>query len=255
MDSLIVKYIFVYIAGTVAGFLNTLGGGGSLITLPLLIFMGLPSATANGTNRIALVAQNISATANFRRKGFFYPKMAIMLAVPAVIGSIIGSNVAVSLKDDVFNKVLGVVMILVMILIITRPEKKLLNMEEIEELTGKRRIYAMIAFFVVGLYGGFIQAGVGFIIIVSLTLITGMSLVKINSLKVFIVAIYTVSALTVFVMNGNVNWGLGILLALGNSTGAFIGSNFAVQKGDRVIRMVIVAAVVVMAGKLWGLWL
>ncbi len=145
--------------------------------------------------------------------------------------------------------------ILVMTLIIARPEKKLLNMEEIEELTGKRRIYAMIAFLFVGLYGGFIQAGVGFIIIVSLTLITGMSLVKINSLKVFIVAIYTVSALAVFVINGNVDWGLGILLAFGNSTGAFIGSNFAVQKGDKVIRMVIVAAVVVMAGKLWGLWL
>ena len=249
------EFLLVYIAGTVAGFLNTLGGGGSLITMPILIFMGLPSATANGTNRIALVAQNIAATANFRRKGYFYPKIALVLAVPAVIGSIIGSNIAVNLDDAIFNKVLGIVMIMVMAMIITRPEKKLLHMGEIEELTGKRKIYAIIAFFFVGIYGGFIQAGVGFIMIVSLTLITGMSLVKINSLKVMIVAIYTISALGVFVINGSVDWGLGLLLALGNTTGAFLGSNFAVKKGDKYIRMVIVAAVVVMAGKLWGLWL
>jgi hypothetical protein len=249
------EYILIFIAGTAAGFLNTIGGGGSLITMPILIFMGLPSATANGTNRIALIAQNISATMNFKRKGYFYPKIVILLAVPAIIGSVIGSNLAVNLPDEIFNKVLGVVMIIVLILILTRPEKKFLADEEISELVGKRKILAVIAFLFVGFYGGFIQAGVGFIFIVALSLITGMSLVKINSLKVAIIGIYTITALIVFIINGNVNWALGLLLAVGNSTGAYIGSNFAVNKGDKYIRIIITIAIIVMAGRLWGLWL
>jgi uncharacterized membrane protein YfcA len=249
------EYILILAAGLAAGFINTVAGGGSLITLPILIFMGLPSATANGTNRIALMAQNISAIANFKRKGFFYPKLVFLLGLPAIIGSIIGSNIAVNLPDEIFNKTLGIVMIFVLILIVIRPEKKFLKNHEFEELIGKRKIISLIVFFFIGIYGGFIQAGVGFILIVSLSLITGLSLVKINSIKVAIIAMYTVSALIIFIINGNVDWGLGILLAIGNSTGAYLGSNFSVKKGDKYIQAVITIAVVVMAGKLWGFWL
>jgi uncharacterized membrane protein YfcA len=248
-------YIGILLAGIAAGFINTIAGGGSLITLPILIFMGLPSATANGTNRIALVFQNISATYNFKRKGYFYPGYALLLGIPAIIGAFVGSNLAVNIPDEIFNKILSVVMIVVLVLIITRPEKKLLNNQSFEKLTGTRRIIAIVVFFFVGVYGGFIQAGVGFINIVALTMLTGLSLIKINSIKVFVVGIYTVVALGVFVVNGNVDWGIGLFLAIGNSAGAYLGSNFAVAKGDKYIQAVISIAVIVMAGKLWGLWL
>ena len=249
------NYLIIFLAGCGAGFLNTVGGGGSLITLPILIFSGLPSATANGTNRIALLMQNIVAVTNFKRKGYFYPKIALLLGIPAIIGSLIGSNIAVSLSDAIFNKVLGVVMIIVLILILTRPEKKFLKDQNSDELSKNRKMAAVILFFFVGIYGGFIQAGVGFIFIVSLSIITGMSLVKVNSIKVFVIALYTISSLLVFILNGNINWTSGIILALGNSIGAYLGSTFAVNKGDKWIRIVITCAVIVMAGKLWGLWL
>lgn len=249
------NYILIFAAGCAAGFLNTVGGGGSLITLPVLIFLGLPSAIANGTNRIALMAQNISAVAGFKRKGYFYPKLAIMLGIPAAIGSIIGSNFAVGLSDEMFNKILGIVMIIVLVLILTRPEKKFIKDTDIDNIDKRKLIIAMIAFFFVGLYGGFIQVGVGFIIIVSLSLITGMSLVKVNSIKVFTIGIYMISSLIVFISRGSVDWGLGLVLALGNSTGAYLGANFSVNKGEKWIRIIITCAVVVMAGKLWGLWL
>ncbi len=249
------QYFLILIAGIAAGFINTVAGGGSLITLPILIFMGLPSATANGTNRIALIFQNVVAVTNFKRKGYFYPKLAILLGIPAVVGAFVGSNIAVSLPDELFNKILSIVMMIVLVLIVLRPEKRLLKEGLSEELTGKRKWIAVVVFFFVGIYGGFIQAGVGFILIVSLTLITGLSLVKINAIKVAVVTIYTLMALIVFIVNGNVDWGLGILLAVGNSFGAYLGSNFSVNKGDKYIRMVIIVAVVVMAGKLWGIWL
>ncbi|WZL72776.1 sulfite exporter TauE/SafE family protein [Clostridiaceae bacterium 35-E11] len=247
------KYIlFVVLAGMAAGFLNTVAGGGSLITMPILIFLGLPSAVANGTNRVALMVQNVIAIMNFRQKGFFDWKLSIMLAMPAVLGSMIGSKIAVAIPDYIFNKLLGIVMIMVLILTIWNPQKKLESKEMI--LDRKKKIIACIVFFFVGVYGGLIQAGVGFIIIISLTFITGFTLVKINSLKVFIVAVYMVSSLCVFVFSGKVNWIYGLSLAMGNGIGAYLGSNFSVNKGDKWIRIILVSAVSLMAMKLLGIF-
>ena len=244
----------ILITGVAAGFMNTLGGGGSLLTLPMLIFLGSPAAVANGTNRIALMVQNIVGVSNFRRKGFFYPKLGIILAIPAVFGSLLGARFAISVPEELFQKILAVIMIVVLILILTRPEKKFLKEIEGENLSTARLVVSIFVFFGVGLYGGFINAGVGFVIIVALTLITGMSLVKINSLKLFIVLIYISSSLVVFIIHGKVDWILGFTLAIGNALGAYLGSNFAVSKGDKWIRIFIVIAILSMSAKLLGLF-
>lgn len=242
----------ILVTGVIAGFLNTLGGGGSLLTLPVLIFLGLPPAVANGTNRIALIIQNIVGVTNFRNKGFFYPKLSIIFGIPAIIGSIIGARFAVTISGELFEKILAIVMIIVLFLILARPEKKFIKEIDSENLGPLRLTLAVIAFFGVGLYGGFIQAGVGFIIIVALTLITGMSLVKVNSLKVFIILIYTIASLLVFLINGKVNIILGLTLAIGNAIGAYFGSNFAVSKGDKWIRVFLIITILTMSAKLLG---
>ena len=252
MDILNVGLILV--TGVVAGFMNTLGGGGSLLTLPMLIFLGSPAAVANGTNRIALMVQNVVGVSNFRKKGFFYPKLGITLAVPAVFGSLLGARFAISVPEELFQKILAIIMIVVMILILTRPEKRFLKEIEGENLSTARLVVSIFVFFGVGLYGGFINAGVGFVIIVALTLITGMSLVKINSLKLFIVLIYVSSSFIVFIIHGKVDWILGFTLAIGNALGAYLGSNFAVSKGDKWIRIFIVIAILSMSAKLLGLF-
>ncbi len=244
----------ILITGVAAGFMNTLGGGGSLLSLPMLIFLGSPAAVANGTNRIALIAQNIVAITNFRRKGFFYPKLGITLAIPAVFGSFLGAKIAISIPEELFQRILAIIMVIVMVLILTRPEKKFLKEIEGENLSSIRLVIAMFVFFGIGVYGGFIQAGVGFIIISALALITGLSLVKINSLKVFIVLIYVFSSFAVFIIHGKVDWILGSTLAIGNALGAYLGSNFAVSKGDKWIRVFIVIAILSMSAKLLGLF-
>ncbi len=244
--------ILILSVGVVAGFLNTVAGGGSLLTMPAMIFLGLPSAVANGTNRVAIMVQNLIAVTNFRRKGFFDWQLSLMLGIPAMLGAVIGSRIAVSLSDSIFNKILAVVMIVVLAIIIFEPQKRFIVYEEM--LNKNRKIAAMTVFFFVGIYGGLIQAGIGFIIIASLTLITGMSLVRINSLKVFIIALYTISSLTVFIINGKVDWVLGFALAAGNGLGGFLGSNFAVKKGDKWIKAILVVAVLAMALKLLGVF-
>lgn len=241
--------LLILITGVVCGFVNIVGGGGSLISMPVLIFMGLPAAVANGTNRVALMVQSIVAVGYFRQKGFFYPKLSLILGLPAVLGSIVGAKVAISIPDEMFNRILAIVMIVVLVLIIVRPEKRFIQ-EEQEHFSTARLGVAALVFFGVGFYGGFIQAGVGFIIIAALALITGMSLVKINSLKVLVTLIYMTSSLLVFVASGKVDWLLGLALAVGNAVGAYLGSAFSVHKGDKWIRIFLVVSVTLMAAKL-----
>ena len=234
--------------GTVAGFINTLAGGGSLLTLPVLIFIGLPSAMANGTNRVALFIQNISGILGFRRKGISDFRFAALITLPALVGSWIGANLAVEMNDALFRKVLAGIMLLVLVLIITNPAKR---WRMVEQQPGKGRLtIAMVVFFFIGIYCGFIQAGAGYLIIASITLTSGFDLVRTNAVKLFVVLFVTVVALVVFLSNGQVDWVRGLTLAIGNATGAWIGSHWAVAKGDKWIRRILVVTVIAFSIKL-----
>lgn len=239
------KILLILAAGISAGFINTMAGGGSLITLPLLIFLGLPAAVANGSNRVALLVENITAVINFRDKGYFDYEFGLILALPAVIGSLIGAQIAVSISEQLFNQLLAVIMLIMLILILWNPVKNLKFNQK--KLSSRRKIVSAFVFFLIGVYGGFIQAGVGIIIIASLSLLTGFSLVKINSLKVFVVGIYIFSSLSIFIFNGKVDWMTALILALGNGTGSFLASSLAVEKGEKLVKAVLTASVFLMA--------
>lgn len=235
--------------GVFAGFLNTVAGGGSLLTLPVLIFLGLPSATANGTNRIAVFVQNASGIMGFRRKGVSDFGYSALLTLPALVGAWIGAQIAVEMNDVIFKRILSGIMIAVLFATLFSPTKKLQG--GTEHLSLFRKIIGMIVFFFIGIYGGFIQAGVGFIVIAALTLTNGFDLVRTNAIKVFVIFFYTIIALIVFIKSGNVNWYLGLTLAVGNATGAWIGSQWAVAKGDKWIRVVLVVTVLAFAIRLF----
>ena len=238
----------IFTAGILAGFINTLAGGGSLLTLPILIFLGLPTAVANGTNRIAIVAQCAFAVAGFKKKGVSSFKLSLLLSTPAIIGAIIGAYFAVDISDVLFRRVLAVIMLLVLGLILWNPRQD--SSGNSNSLGRRQLITAMTVFFFIGIYGGFIQVGVGFIIIAALTTITKFNLVVTNSHKVFIAGIYTIFALIVFAFNGKVCWKIGLCLAAGMGLGGWIGSHWAVAKGERWIRVVFAICVVAMVIKL-----
>lgn len=248
---MIIKLILMVVLGFIAGFINVNAGGGSLLTLPALIFLGLPPAVANGTNRIAILIGAVSAVRNFKSKGLFDWKFGMLLSIPALTGAVIGAHAVISMPDKIFNIMLSCVMIAVVIIIIFKPT--LHNQLNSKNLTIKMKLCASIAFFFIGLYGGFIQAGVGFVIIGALSFITGLSLVKINSLKVFVVAVFTVFSLSVFILQGKINLMYGIFLSIGSALGAHAGSSFAVKRGDKWIRRILIVTVIIMAIKLSGI--
>ncbi len=239
----------VFIAGVIAGLINTLAGGGSLLTLPMLIFLGLPTAVANGTNRIALIAQCAFAVAGFKKKGVSNFKLSILLSLPAILGAVLGSLIAVDISDILFKRILAVVMLLVLGFILWHPRQG--SDGSPGSLERKHLITTMIVFFFIGIYGGFIQVGVGFIIIAALTMITRLNLVETNSHKVFIVGAYLVFSLIVFAFNDKVCWDIGLCLAAGMGLGGWIGSHWAVTGNERWIRWAITICVVAMVIKLF----
>ena len=161
------KLLILIPVGVIAGFINTVAGGGSLLSLPVMIFMGLPPAMANGTNRVALFLQNISGVAGFKSKGIFVFPYSLWLGISALLGAIIGAKISVELDDKTFNQIIALVMIGVVLLTVFNPGSK--AKQAIEDLSKKAQTIGIITFFFVGIYGGFIQAGVGFIILGSLT--------------------------------------------------------------------------------------
>jgi uncharacterized membrane protein YfcA len=274
-------YPLLFVVGCLAGFLNVIAGGGSLMTMPVMTFIGMTGPMANGTNRVAILAQNISATIAFMRQKISDLKLSILLAVSAIPGTFIGAQFGLELKGVWFNRVLAGAMIAVLALMVLKRKKpikdddgadlniahqisdaaasraaeageaasdgELSDSEAPLAISTGRKAVACLCMAGVGLYGGFLQAGVGFIVILVLQRVLKLDMVRINMHKVFIIGSYTIVALAIFAADGKIVWGVGIALALGNSLGAWCGSHWQVKQGERVIQMIVRVAIAVMA--------
>lgn len=242
----LVSLLTLFFLGVLVGFINLVSAGGSLITLPTLIFLGLPPTVANGTNRIGILIQNFLGMYQFYKKGLINWKLNFILAIPAVIGSIFGAQFAIELSDDSFNNVLATVMIVLLVLIVFKPQQYI-KIDETSWLIKHKIPLLCIVFIFVGFYGGFIQAGVGFLIIISLTLLSkDMLLVEMHSVKTVVVTIYLLISTFVFIYNGQINWSYALVLSLGSGIGGWLGGRFAVRVSEKLLQYVMVGIVIVL---------
>lgn len=223
--------------GVVAGFLNVMAGGGSLLTVPVMVFLGLPGAVANGTNRIAILAQNLTAIATFARKGFKDFKLSLTLALCALPGAAIGAMVGTQLDGVWFNRALAITMIAVMLVMHFDRGPKAVEANYKPNTKQLRNGHVLMV--IAGFWGGFIQIGVGFILMPILNRVMGLDLVRTNMHKVFIIATYTLVALSIFASQLELLWVVGLALAVGNSIGGYLGAHFTVSKGEHLIRIVL----------------
>jgi uncharacterized membrane protein YfcA len=244
-----IELLFLVAIGFITGVINIMAGGGSLLSLPMLIFLGLPPSIANGTNRVAILIQNIFSTAGFRSKGIKTFPYSIYFGISAMIGAIIGAQIAIDIKGEVFNKILAIIMVFVVVYLVINRKTRYEDL--IERISGKHLWISIILFFFVGIYGGFIQAGTGFLILLVLSGVNQFSLVKSNAIKVIVALIYTISALSIFILNDQVNWKYGLILAIGNASGGWLASRWSVKKGDGIVKVFLIIMVVIMAIKLW----
>lgn len=242
-------YLLLIALGFIAGFLNTIAGGGTLLTMPILIFMGLPAPLANGTNRVAILFQTFAAVRGFKSKGVSMYPFSLYIGISAFFGSIIGAYFALDVDGILFNRILASVMVMVLILILFNPNKTTKDL--IEQTSGKPLYISIVIFFFLGIYGGFINAGIGFLMLLVLPYVNGLNLLKANAAKVFVAFVYTIGAVAVFAWDDKIDYGLAAVLSIGNVSGAWFGSRWSVKKDDKVIKFFLVITVLALAIKLW----
>lgn len=241
-----VGYLLLFAAGWAAGVINVIAGGGSFLTLPVLIFLGLPATVANGTNRLAVISQNVGAVWGFHRHRVLDWRAMLWAALPASLGAVLGTWAALIVDERDFQRILAFLMVAVTLWTLLYPIKP--NPDASRPAAGK----AILAtgFFLVGIYGGFVQAGVGFLIL-AVTSMAGLDLVRGNAAKVLNILIFTVIALGIFAWQGKVAWWTGLVLAAGSLLGGQLGVRLTVLKGHRWVKNVVTITVILFAVKLW----
>jgi uncharacterized membrane protein YfcA len=242
------SYAILGAVGLIAGFLNVMAGGGSLLTVPVMLFLGLPGPVANGTNRIAILAQNITAVTAFFRKGYADFRLSLTLSLCALPGAVAGAYLGSRLQGVWFNRTLAAIMLGVMLLMTFTKHR------DHEDAAGgtepKNIIIGHALMILVGCYGGFIQVGVGFIVMAVLHRVMRLNLVVVNMHKVFIVMTYTLAALVVFALRVDIMWLLGICLAVAYSIGAWLGVHMSISRGERLIRIILNSVLIIFIIKL-----
>ncbi len=243
------ELLILFGVGVVAGVINVMAGGGSSLTLPALIFLGLDSASANGTNRVGILIQSLIATLSFRKEKISGLNLSLRLAAFTIPGAILGALIAIRISDVWFERILGLIMIGIIVSMLVPQSKSGITTQE-----GKKTWLIYPVMFAIGFYGGFVQVGVGFLIMAALYHLLKINLVFVNMHKVFITMIFTIPALIIFIWTDNVDWILGLVLAAGNALGGWWAVRLSVRGGERIIRYVLIAAIFIVALKLFGLF-
>jgi uncharacterized membrane protein YfcA len=246
-DITIASAALVVAAGFFAGFINTIAGGGSMLTLPALMIMGMPPEIANATNRVGIFLQSMAGSRGFYKKGKLAPVDIVPTLIPTLLGSLMGSVLASFMPRDVLKPALLLVMLGMALIMLIKPST-VAPPPGTPVKTLKESPVAWGGLFFAGLYGGFVQAGVGFIIIAALAGGLRYDLVRTNALKMAITAILTAIALVVFVVRGQVLWIPGLLMAAGTVAGATFSVSFAISVPQSVLKWVLFAMVLITCG-------
>jgi uncharacterized membrane protein YfcA len=236
-----VSYLLLVVVGFLAGVINTIAGGGSFLTLPALMLFGLEPRIANATNRVAILFSSGSAVMTFYRHGHFDKQLAEQLVVPMMLGVPVGVLLAVYLPANAFDRVFGLIFLIMAGLLVFNP-KRIVEAGEASP-AGSPRV-TLVVFFLIGIYVGFIQAGMGILILLAMSLLCRCDLVHANAVKNLVGFIVTLVAVAIFFFYGLIDWLPGLVMAIGNVFGGIVGAKLAIKKGNKLIFIFLVLVMV-----------
>ncbi|MDR0510202.1 MAG: sulfite exporter TauE/SafE family protein [Rikenellaceae bacterium] len=227
------------VSGFMVGFINTLAGGASIISITTFMVLGLPITAANETNRLPVAFSNIAAAVNFRRNKQLNLKIGLRLAVPAIVGNILGSLIAMKVDEQIIRICLGVVLSIILVFMLLSTERRL------RKASGEVRIRPIdyVWFLLIGVYGGYIYVGLGYMVLAVALMSMRMDIVAANAMKTFVLAVSTPFALALFMLNGTVVYTFGLIHAAGNTLGAFVASQYAVGWGVKFLKIFLIAVI------------
>lgn len=237
--------------GFVVGVINTLAGSGTAISYAVFMWLGLSPSTANGTVRLGVITQTFAASVSFYRNKYLKIRESLFIAIPITLGSVIGAQIAVSINQEIFKIIIGFAMVLMLFFIFYKPDNWI---RENENIQVKNKFWHLILYCVIGVYGGFIHMGVGIFLLSALVLVSGYNLVYANSLKVFVVFIYTPFTLFVFIYNHEIHYMVGIICAIGNTLGGIFASSFAMKFGAKYLKWILMTVIIIFSAYLFGVF-
>ncbi len=254
----VLQYFLFLSVGVLAGFVNTLAGGASVFILSTLLFFGVPANVANGTNRLGIFVQNLAGTTTFYKNGLLDIPSSLIYVIPSIIGASFGAWIATDISQQLLEYIMAGVMAITLYPLLKKPPKV-----SLQEIIHKQKNPVVIAllFFSIGFYGGFIQAGIGLLIIVALSKIVHLSIIRSNAIKMLIILIYTLPVFIIFVYNDLVDWPIAIWLAIGQIIGTSIAAKFFVKHPKAniwvkwlLVSMILIAIIKIIEWKfLWDL--
>jgi len=227
VDISLLQVILLIVIGLLAGIVNTLAGGGSNLTLPALMILGMPADVANGTNRVGIVFQCIVGVSGFHKNRQLVTNDIGPILLPTVIGGLFGAVSASYAPDWIVKPLLLSTMLTMSFVILVRPSVVSPSPGTIPYRV-KERPSSWLGLVLTGFYGGFVQAGVGFLLIAALAGTLRYDLVRTNALKMVCALAFTFVALLVFIARDQVLWVPGFILACGTMAGAHIAVKIAI---------------------------
>lgn len=244
--------LILILSGVLVGFVNTLSAGGTTISIALYLALGLPPQSANAVNRVGVLLQDAFGSALFFKQGLFKLKEVLPCSIPVMIGALLGSLTAVKISERVFSISFAIILLIMIVFIFV--ERKIKPIEK-EKLSTKEYILYFPIFMAIGFYGGFVQAGTGFLIIAALSMLLGYDLIKTAAVKLAMMFLYTVVAITVFFARGGIQleyWIYGLIHSVGMIIGTWIAGKYALKKGANFVRAVIIFVIIITALNLIG---
>jgi uncharacterized membrane protein YfcA len=245
-----VSIIILICSGIVVGFINTLAGGGTVISLSVFMIFGLPPLVANGTNRVAIILQNATAVSYFHKNRLIHWRKIIHFAIPVIVGSITGAAIAGTISNQMFLHIFAGVVILFGISMIFNPDYYL--NERTHLVNRKVSVWQYGLYFLLGIYGGFVHVGIGYLFLAALVLGSGYDLMKANVIKCVLILFYIPFSLMIYALQDNVCWSLGLIHGIGNIIGAWIAARLAIKKGASFIRYILLALIVIVVLQMFG---
>jgi len=236
-----ISIIILICSGIIVGFINTLAGGGTVVSLSVFLFFGLPPMVANGTNRIAIVFQNITAVAYFQKNKLIDWQKIMSFAIPIILGSLTGAAITGHIPDKWFQYIFAGMVVLFGISLVCNPDRYIHERPDL--VNRKVNPLQYLIFFLLGVYGGFVHVGIGYLLLAVLVLINGYDLLKANVLKNVFVLCSVPFSLIIYALQGNVCWSFGLIHAIGNIIGASFAARLAVKKGAPFIRYIVLVLI------------
>ena len=234
--------------GAIVGFINTIAGMATAISYGLFMMMGLPINVANGTTRVGVLLQFITTSAIFKKKGYLDMKTGWKVGIPVGCGAIFGALLAAVLHVKVIEIVMAILLPIMSILLFIDRKKVAAKRQEAQGFTGSRLsdFWIFLIFTAIGVYGGFTHSGVGLLIMLGSFFLLGLDMIRSNAIKQFAVVVYTPLALTVFIIYGQVHWGIALIYAAGNIIGGIAGSYASIKGGEKFIKIFVTIIIITM---------